>query len=171
MTVSVTRFCVFLFAIATAVSVCARETQFEPEKFFAGRTRSSGVFRNNIGKPQQHFTTECRGRVLGSTLRLDQSFRYDDGRRQERHWEIRRLDANHYRGRANDVVGEARGEVAGSIFHFKYIVALKPGNPLFNVQLDQTMMLRQDGLVENHATIRKLGFPLSRIIEKFRRVK
>ncbi|MDQ6655716.1 MAG: DUF3833 domain-containing protein [Verrucomicrobiota bacterium] len=115
-----------LFAIQTRAS--AAEPQFRPEQFFAGHTRSSGVFRNTVGKPEQRFTTDCHGRTRGNTLRLDQRFRYDDGHTQERHWEIRRVDAVHYVGRANDVVGEARGEVTGASFHFAYVVALKPGD-------------------------------------------
>ena len=52
-------------------------------------------------------------------------------------------------------------------FHFAYTVALKPGNPLFNVRLNQTMTLQRDGTVENRATIRKLGVVLSRVTERF----
>ncbi len=55
-------------------------------------------------------------------------------------------------------------------FHFTYTIALKPGNPLSNVQLNQTMTLRRDGIVENRARIRALGVPLSRVTEQFRRV-
>ncbi len=160
----------FMAGLGCAVDASAAGTQFRPERFFAGHTRSSGVFRNSIGKPEQRFTTECRGRVRGDTLWLDQVFRYDDGRTQERHWQIRRVGADRYIGRANDVVGEARGQVTGSTFDFSYTVELKQGNPLFNVRLEQKMTLRPDGKVENHATIRKLGFLLSRVTEEFRRL-
>jgi hypothetical protein len=156
--------------IISALDTAAAEMQFRPEKFFAGRTRSSGVFANTVGKPRQRFTTESRGRRRGDTLWLDQIFRYDDGRTQRRRWQIRRIDAVHYVGRANDVVGEARGKVDGATFQFDYTVALKPGNPLFHVRLDQTMTLQRDGTVENRATIRKLGVVLSRVTERFRRV-
>jgi len=163
-----TSFVSALVAVTTTVS--AAEPQFRPEKFFDGHTRSTGIFRNMVGKPEQRFTTDCRGRTRGRTLYLDQRFRYEDGRTQERRWQIRQVDATHYIGRANDVVGEARGKVTGSSFRLVYTVALKPGNPLSNVRLDQTMTLRRDGTVENHATIRKLGIPLSRVTEQFRRV-
>lgn len=156
----------FLF-MARMEAVGADQPQFAPEKFFAGRTHSSGVFENTIGKPRQRFTTECRGRLRGNTLLLDQLFHYDDGRTQERHWQIHRIDATHYDGRANDVVGVARGEVSGSTFRFRYVVALKPGNPFLNVRLDQFMTMRPDRILENHATIRKLGFTISRVSERF----
>ncbi|MGI8481434.1 MAG: DUF3833 family protein [Chthoniobacterales bacterium] len=162
--------CLLATLLVITTTVSARELQFQPEKYFAGRTRSTGVFRNTIGKPEERFSTNCRGRMRGSTLYLDQRFRYDDGRTQERHWQIRRVDATHYLGRANDVVGAARGAVTGSSFHFVYTVALNRGNPLLNVRLDQTMTLRRDGILENHATIRKIGVPVSRVTEQFRRV-
>ena len=76
----------------------------------------------------------------------------------------------HYIGSANDVVGEARGEVSGSRFHFVYIVALNLKNSLLNVQLDQIMTLHRDGTLVNRATIHKFGFPLSRVTERFRHI-
>ncbi len=170
MTVWSIKLAAFFLALVIVVPVSAAERQFHPEKFFSGHTRSTGIFRNTIGKPEQRFTTDCRGRTRGNTLYLDQRFRYDDGRTQERHWQIRKVDATHYIGRANDVVGDALGEVTGSSFRFLYTVALNPKNPLLNVRLDQTMTLRRDGTVENQATIRKVGLPLSRITERFRRV-
>lgn len=157
---------VLLFAGSRA---SAADQQFQPEQFFAGHTRSNGVFENSVGKRRQQFTTDCRGTVDANVLSLAQKFRYEDGHAQQRHWQIRRLDRTHYEGRAEDVVGIARGEVAGNAFHFTYVVAIKPGNPLFDVQLDQTMTLRRDGVLENHATIRKLGFTISRVTEFFRR--
>ena len=166
------KLCVLLGAllISSVPDAPAAEAQFRPEQFFAGRTRSSGVFANTFGKPHERFTTECRGQRRGDTLWLDQIFRYDDGRSQERRWQIRRVDAVRYVGRANDVVGQASGKVDGATFQFAYVVALKPGNPLFNVRLNQTMTLQRDGTVENRATIRKLGVVLSRVTERFRRV-
>lgn len=152
-----------------ALHASAETGIFEPEKFFTGHTRSVGVFRNSFGRREQRFTTDCRGRMRGDTLFLDQYFRYADGRKQERHWQIRRLTSHRYIGRANDVVGEARGEVRGRTFRFSYVVALKPGNPFLNVRLNQSMTLRGDGSVENHATIRKLGLVLSRVSEEFQR--
>lgn len=154
----------------TALStIDAMEPGFAPEKFFAGRTHSRGVFANTIGKPRMNFTTECVGHLRGGILHLDQLFRYDDGHTQARHWQITRTDATHYTGTANDVVGTARGEVNGPSFHFNYVVALKPHNPFFHVRLDQVMTLLPNGTVENHATIRKLGFTISRVTESFAR--
>lgn len=72
-TFSLLKLCILLAAllISSAPDAAAAETRFRPEQFFAGRTRSPGVFENTFGKPRQRFTTKCRGRMRGDTLWLD----------------------------------------------------------------------------------------------------
>ncbi len=50
-------------SLALATTVSAAETRFQPEKFFAGHTRSTGVFRNAVGKPEERFATDCQGKI------------------------------------------------------------------------------------------------------------
>jgi len=113
--------------ISMSAHISAAEPQFRLEKFFAGRTRSAGIFDNTVGKSHQRFTSECHGKTRGRTLWLDQRFRYDDGRKQDRHWQIRRIDDRHYIGRASDVVGEAQGEVTGETLRFRLHRSLETG--------------------------------------------
>ena len=143
---------------------------FDPVAYFTGHTRSWGVFENRAGEPSRSFTTDCVGRAEGGTLRLDQTFTYEDGRTQERHWTIHRVDAHRYEAMANDVVGTGMGEAYGNAFHWEYTVALKPGNPLYNVRLRQWMYLQADGrTVLNHATVNKLGVEIAQVAESFQR--
>lgn len=145
---------------------------FEPVAFFTGRTRSWGVFENRAGEPTRRFSTVCDGRRENGNgdLLLDQTFTYDDGSTQRRHWRIRRLDAHRYEATANDVVGTGTGEAYGNAFHWEYTVALQPGNPLFNVRLKQWMYLQAGAqTMMNRATVSKLGLPVAQVTEFFRR--
>ena len=143
---------------------------FDPVAYFTGKTQSWGVFENRNGDPARRFTTVCRGHLEGETLVLDQMFVYDDGQRQERHWRIRRVDAHRVEATANDVVGTATGEVYGNAFRWEYTVALKPGNPVYNVHLKQWMYLQADGrTMLNRATVTKLGVEVAQVTECFRR--
>lgn len=144
---------------------------FDPIAFFTGRTRSWGVFENRAGEPTRRFSTVCDGRRdADGALRLDQTFLYEDGTTQQRHWRIRRLDAHRYEATANDVVGRGEGEAYGNAFHWEYTVALKPGNPLFNVRLKQWMYLQSGGrTMVNRASVSKLGIALAQVTEEFRR--
>lgn len=143
--------------------------EFEPIQFFTGRTSSWGVFENRSGDPSRRFTTTCSGRLENGVLVLDQEFVYEDGERQQRHWRIRRTDAHHLEATANDVVGTGTGEVYGNAFRWEYTVALKPGNPLYNVHLKQWMYLQPDRrTMLNRGTVTKLGVEVAQVTEQFR---
>lgn len=72
---------------------------------------------------------------------------------------------------ANDVVGRAGGEAYGNVFHWEYTVALRPGNPWFNVRLPQWVYLQTGGrTVVNRAAIHaRGGLTVAQVIEEFRR--
>ena len=141
---------------------------FDPIKYFTGKTHSWGVFENRAGQPSRRFQTACVGRTEGGVLVLDQDFTYDDGHQQQRHWRIRRVDAHRFEATANDVVGTGTGEAYGNAFRWEYTVALKPGNPLFNVRLKQWMYLQTDGrTMLNRGTVRALGVEVAQISEEF----
>jgi len=145
--------------------------RFEPEKFFAGRVRSWGVIEDRSAHPTRRFTTEIVGRPDGDTLVIEQHFAFDDGTTQQRVWRLRRVDEHRYEATANDVVGPASGEAWGNLFHWRYKLALDPGNPLKNVRLEQWMYLQEDGeTMVNRATISKFGVIAAEVTEFFRRV-
>ena len=147
--------------------------KFDPVAFFIGHTQSWGVFEDRTGaNPSRWFTTDCRGHRESGELVLAQTFTYHDGTVQHRLWHIRRVDEHRYEATANDVVGTGRGEAYGNAFHWEYTVALKPGNPLFNVRLEQWMYLQADSrTMLNRGTVSKFGVTVAQIAEEFRRGK
>lgn len=143
---------------------------FFPEQYFEGRTESRGFFETRNGLPRAAFSTRATGHRQGGALVLRQQFTYANGRTQKRHWRVRRLDAHRYEATADDVVGIARGQAFGSTFHWRYVVALAPGNPLRHVALEQWMTLQEDRrTVSNRAIIRKWGVRIGMVTEVFRR--
>jgi len=67
------------------------------------------------------------------------------------------------------MIGAARGEAYGNVFHWSFRLALSPGNPLGNVRMTQWMYLQPDGrTMVNHTTIRKLGIVVAQVTEQFR---
>lgn len=144
---------------------------FDPIAFFTGQTYSWGVFENHAGEPSHRFSTSCVGhREADGSLLLDQTFTYEGGRTQQRHWHIRRTDAHHYEATANDVIGLATGEAYGNTFYWEYTVAIEPRNPLYRVRLRQWMYLQAGGqTMMNRASINKLGVQVAQVTEYFRR--
>jgi hypothetical protein len=101
---------------------------------------------------------------------MEQHFAFDDGRRQERTWHVRRLDAQRYEATANDVVGTATGTAVGNAFRWEYTLALSPGNDLKNVQMTQWMYGVDDGSrMMNRVTVKKLGVIVAEATEFFSR--
>jgi hypothetical protein len=101
--------------------------EFQPTKFFTGRTSSFGVMENRGGMPKQTVRTETRGRWERETLWLEQDLTVGDSKPQHRSWRIRKLDAHRYEATANDVVGSVEGEAYGNVFHWSFTLALSPG--------------------------------------------
>lgn len=144
--------------------------EFQPTAFFTGRTSSFGVMENRGGAPKEIVRTETVGKWVGDTLRLEQDLFLGDAKPQHRSWQIRKLDAHRYEATANDIVGTARGEAYGNVFHWSFTLALSPGNPLANVRMSQWMYLQPDGkTMVNHTTVRKLGIVVAQVTEQFHR--
>ncbi|MGI8956959.1 MAG: DUF3833 family protein [Chthoniobacterales bacterium] len=142
--------------------------QFQPTKFFAGRTSSFGVMENRGGAPKQVVRTKTKGQWEGDTLLLEQELSLGKSKPQHRSWRIRRLDSHHYEATANDIIGTVQGEAYGNVFHWSFTLALSPGNPLANVRMTQWMYLEPDGkTMVNHSTIRKFGVVVAQVTEQF----
>ncbi|HEV7485262.1 MAG TPA: DUF3833 family protein [Thermoanaerobaculia bacterium] len=145
--------------------------KFDPMMFFEGPVHSWGVIENRKGSPQSRFRTEVEGRRTGDTLTLTQHFFYEDGRTQQRVWQVRRAGDHRFEATANDVSGPGPGlgEAYGNTFFWEYTLELRPGNPLMNVQMHHWMYLQADGTVMNRVRVTKFGITLSQISEHFQR--
>jgi hypothetical protein len=151
-------------------SFAGASPHFEPDKFFEGPTRSWGVIEDRSGRPISRFRTEMMGHREGDVLVIVQDFTFEDGRRQQRVWRLRRLDEHRFEATANDVVGVSRGEAYGNTFHWEYTLALRPGNPLANVRFKLWMYLQADGeTMINRVVISKLGVTVAETTEHFHR--
>lgn len=142
------------------------EPVFHPEQFFAGRATAWGVLEDGSGNPTKRFTSVDVGTLVGDTVTIDQTISYSDGTGQKRSWKLRRVDANHYEGTADDIVGVAKGEAYGNALHLDYTIALSPTNPLTHVTLNQWLYLQQGGDdLLSRTTITKLGVVVARSAE------
>ena len=141
---------------------------FDPVRFFTGHVVSWGVIEDRSADPTGVITTDCQGVAEGPDgVHMIQHLTRGKTR-QIRDWHMRRVSATHYEATANDIVGTAAGDVAGRVFHLRYVLALDPGNSLENVSMDQWMYLEDDGSMVNRATLSKLGFILAEVTEHFR---
>ncbi len=135
---------------------------------FNGRTHSWGVIESRGGEPRQVLTTQTQGHWEGDTFHFEQDLAFENGRRSHRSWRIKRLDAHRYTATGTGIVGEARGEAYGNVFHLEFTLDLSPGNPLTRVHMSQWMYLQPDGrTMINRDVLTKGGVVVAHITEQF----
>lgn len=160
-------------AIASRIdSTRPGSTRFDPLHYFEGPTHSRGIIENRSGEPRGTFRAAMvgvRDRDGRDGLTITQDFVYDDGRKQQRIWHIRRIDQHRYDATANDVIGVTTGYAYGNSFRWEYTLQLKAGNPLTRVRMKHWMILTDDGdTMINRVIISKLGIIVAETTEYFR---
>lgn len=146
----------------------ATRPEFDPIAFWTGHTQSWGVVERRDGSPSEIVRTDCLGEPDGPDgLRMHQVLTEGDGTVTHREWRLRRLGPGRYEATANDMVGRAEGQAAGRAFHWRWVWATKPGNPLLNVTMSQWMYAYPDGTMMNRTVISKLGMQFAAVSEVF----
>lgn len=144
--------------------------EFDPTTFFTGHTYSWGVLENRSGEPTEVVTTKTWGHMIHGTLQLEQDLHIGQKPAQHRSWKLWRIDSSHFKATANDMVGSATATVTGNTLSWTFVLALKPGNPLLNVQMTQHMYLEPGGkTMVNRSVIRKWGIIVAEVTEEFDR--
>jgi hypothetical protein len=145
-------------------------------QYFNGTIDGWGMFQDRSGEVIKRFHVvidarwEKRDGVDVGTL--DENFSWSDGTTSRRLWTITRVDAGRYVGRADDVVGEARGEAAGNALRWRYVLALPVDGKVWNVNFDDWMFLIDEGdqrVMLNRAVMSKFGFRLGEVTLSFSR--
>jgi hypothetical protein len=139
------------------------------EDYFLGHTRAWGLFEDRFGNIRRQFVVDIDGTMEGDELVLVEDFVYDDGETDQRIWRIRRTGDDAYEGRAGDVVGVARGRVAGRALNWSYEVDLPIGERTWRVRFDDWMLLQDEEVLLNRATVSKWGITLGEVTIFFRR--
>ena len=166
-------------AMATALSGCgsmalqdfaASAPEMRIEEYFAGRTKAWGLFEDRFGNVRRQFVVDLVGRWDGRELVLEEDFVYDDGERDRRVWRIVKLPDGSYEGRADDVIGVAKGAAAGRAFNWRYTVDLKTDDGLIRVQFDDWLFRQDAEAVLNKAEVTKYGLQVGQVFLFFRKL-
>jgi hypothetical protein len=171
----------FLFSAVLSLAGCATmqpqdfagsKTRFDLIRYFTGHTKSWGVFENGGGAPKRWFMADSVGKLRpDGTLILTQHFVYSSGKKTMRVWQIRQIDATHWDGTANDLVGVAHGECKGNALYWTYNITVNRKNPLATVHVRQ-WIYQPEGTdtVMTRLVVTKMGLPLFEVTESIRHV-
>lgn len=162
-----------LFLLTVLVSGCSpvrvsdyagRTPQMVPEEFFNGLLTAHGVVKDRSGKVIRYFNAEIQAYWEGSVGTLKEDFVFDDGEKQQRIWTLMNQDQGQYVGTANDVVGDAKGEVSGNTMFMQYMLEVPYGDSMITLAIDDRMYLVDNYTLINESKMSKLGFEVGEII-------
>ncbi|WP_374361961.1 DUF3833 domain-containing protein [Pseudoduganella danionis] len=147
----------------------AQEPKLDLPSYFLGTTHAWGMFQRRDGTVVKRFKVEITGTGDARQLTLDERFRYDDGTTQRRVWHLTRGADGRWLGRADDVEGEAQGEVAGNALHWQYTLLLPIDGSTYAMRFDDWMFLIDDCTMINRASMAKFGIELGQVTLMFRK--
>lgn len=139
------------------------QPQLELEDYFTGRLQAWGMFQDRNGRVKRQFTVAIVGTMKDGELVLQEDFVYRDGERDQRIWRIRRVGDHQYVGRADDVIGIARGEQYGNALNWHYDLQLEVRGKTYQVHLNDWMFLQDERVMINRAVMSKWGIRLGEI--------
>ncbi len=138
-------------------------------RFFDRPVQAWGIYQDRSGKVLKRFHVDITSRRDGDRLILDERFVYSDGSTQRRVWTLIPDGQNRWRGTADDVVGEATGELAGNALRWRYQLNLPVDGTTYVVTFDDWMYLMDEDTLINRSSMLKLGIELGQVTLFFRR--
>ncbi|BAL27525.1 DUF3833 domain-containing protein [Azoarcus sp. KH32C] len=147
----------------------AEQPQLDLRTYFNGTLDAWGIFQGRSREVTKRFHVVIEARWDGDTGVLDEQFRWSDGKTSRRVWILTRQADGSFRGRADDVIGEAVGEVAGNTLRWRYVLALPVDDKVYHVNFDDWMFLLDDRVMLNRSYMSKWGFHLGEVSLAFRK--
>ncbi len=135
--------------------------------YFNGTLDAWGMFQGRSGEVKKRFHVIIDASWDGDTGVLDERFTWSDGTTSTRVWTLRRQPDGSFRGRADDVIGEAVGELAGNALRWRYVLALPVDDKIYHVDFDDWMFLMDDKVMLNRSYMSKWGFRLGEVTLTF----
>jgi hypothetical protein len=150
-------------------SYAQEKPQLDLRTYFNGTLDAWGVFTDRSGLVVNRFTVVMTCTWQGDEGVLDEAFVYADGTKQRRIWRLKAGPDGTYTGRADEGVGEARGQVSGNAFRWGYTLALPVDGRVWQVDFDDWMYLMDARVMLNKATMSKWGVKLGEVTLSFTR--
>jgi hypothetical protein len=153
-----------------AIQNFAGSGNFNPLVFFSGHVTSWGVLENRDGAPVGIITTDCEGIPDGTKrLRMVQVLDRKGQPANTRTWQMAQTGPQSFTASANDMAGVAKGNAAGRVFQWHWILQNSPGNATENVTMTQWMYQMDPNTVMIRTRVSKLGITVLQVSEVFRK--
>ncbi|KKO46335.1 lipoprotein [Arsukibacterium ikkense] len=133
------------------------------DQFFLGSGRAYGVMHDWRGKQSVRFVADLCGEWQQGNGDLYEVFYFSDGRVEQRHWQLSQNNAGEVRGSAGDVVGEAKGQLAGNSLYWQYVLRIPYDGDTLDVTVKDWLHLVDEQNLINRTTLHKFGFKVAEL--------
>lgn len=140
------------------------DPEFSLKEYFTGDLKAWGYVKDYKGKVTQRFSVDMNGSWQGSQGELYELFTYDDGRTQERIWNLEVMEDGTSKGTANDVVGTAYGKETGFAFNWTYTLEIETDDGTMTVKLDDWLYQIDSRVVASQSDISKFGIKVGEVV-------
>ncbi len=140
------------------------------EKYFEGQVEAWGMLQDRKGKVKRQFKANMFGKFENNILTLEEEFFWTDGEKQKRVWNIEKIDEHNYIGKAEDVVGKAKGFSYGSAFKFEYDLLVPFKGKNIKISFDDWIFKQDEEVAINRATLTKFGFKVGELTVFFKKI-
>ena len=145
----------------------AQKPVLDLKTYFNGELTAHGIFTDRQGKVARRFSVQMTGTWQGKEGVLDERFTYSDGTTERRVWKLTDEGGGRWSGRADDVLGVAKGVAAGNALNWRYTLKLPVDGKVYEVQFDDWMYLMDDRVMLNKAAMSKFGIHLGEVTLSF----
>ncbi|MFW2589715.1 DUF3833 family protein [Sagittula sp. SSi028] len=140
----------------------------DPRVHLRGPIAAHGVIYGPMGRVVSRFAGEFDGQWQGDSGVLLERYRYASGTVEDREWRLTVHPDGTVIGRADDVVGEARGQLCGSALRMRYRFRLAADAGGHVLSATDWMYLAPDGVVVNRSQFRKFGIKVAELVAVMR---
>ena len=137
------------------------------QSYLNGELEAWGIFQSRSGTVEKRFHVTISAHWNGNVGTFDENFTWADNTRSRRVWTVTKQADGKFIGRADDVIGEAHGEVSGNALHWRYVLALPVDGTTYHVNFDDWMFLMDDKVMMNRSYMSKWGFNLGEVTLTF----
>lgn len=139
--------------------------------FFNGKLLAQGIVQDRSGVIINRFDVDINAYWKENVGTIDEKFQYSDNTKSTRVWKLTEIANSKYEGVAHDVIGVAKGEVAGNAFYFEYVLDVPVGKKSYNIHFDDWMYLLDENTLMAKTAMTKWGFKVGEVTIVMKKVK
>ncbi|GFE66324.1 DUF3833 domain-containing protein [Litoreibacter roseus] len=143
--------------------------EFDLREHLRGPIQCEGLIYGPTGRVTSRFVADMDVSWEGNVGRMEETFHYDSGETQNRHWILTLGNDGSIKAEAPDVIGSGEGVQKGPAVQLKYRIKLPENSGGHVLDTVDWMYLVENGTIMNRSQFRKYGIKVAELVATMRR--